>query len=256
MRVAHLAERDDYIMTNDLSAQLARLAELETEFAAALEREKVAALYQLAYGLSHEFNNPLANISSRAQALLADEKDPERRRKLAAINAQAFRAHEMIADLMLFAKPPRLDKQPTDLAELLQRAVLEMKAVADEQQTTIALEVGSFPPVAADRTSLLEAVKAVLKNSLEALGEDGRITLRLEADEEAATIAISDTGPGIPPEVRQHLFDPYFSGREAGRGLGLGLSKCWRIVDLHGGTIEVESGEEGAEFRMRLPVTS
>jgi signal transduction histidine kinase len=240
-------------MTPDLSLQLARLAELETEFAAALEREKLAALYQLAYGLSHEFNNPLANISSRAQALLADEKDPERRRKLAAINAQAFRAHEMIADLMLFAKPPRIEKQPLDLAELLQRAILEMKPVADEQQTALILEFGSSPPVPADRTSLLEAVKAILKNSLEALGEGGRISLRLDVDEEAAMIAIADTGPGIPSEVRWHLFDPYYSGREAGRGLGLGLSKCWRIIDLHGGTIEVESSKEGAEFRLRLP---
>ncbi len=94
-------------MTDDLTAKLARLQELETEFNAAVERAKITAVYNLAYGLSHEFNNPLANISSRAQALLADEKDPERRRKLAAINAQAFRAHEMIADLMLFAKPPR-----------------------------------------------------------------------------------------------------------------------------------------------------
>ena len=239
-------------MTDDVSAQLARLHQLEADFAGAVEREKLAALYQLAYGLSHEFNNPLANISSRAQALLADEQDPERRRKLAAINAQAFRAHEMIADLMLFAKPPRIEKQPTDLAELLRQAVVEMKAAADEQQTAMVLETAASTPVAVDRTSLLEAVKAVLKNALEALGEGGQITIGLKIDE-AATIRIADTGPGISPEVRKHLFDPYFSGREAGRGLGLGLSKCWRIVDLHGGSIEVESrAGEGAEFRLVL----
>jgi C4-dicarboxylate-specific signal transduction histidine kinase len=67
-------------------------------------------------------------------------------------------------------------------------------------------------------------------------------------------IVIRDTGPGIPPEVRRHIFDPYFSGREAGRGLGLGLSKCWRIVDLHGGRIDVANGASGgAEFRLVLP---
>jgi signal transduction histidine kinase len=157
---------------------------------------------------------------------------------------------------MLFAKPPRIEKQPIDLAELLQRAILEMKPVADEQQTALILEFASSSPVPADRTSLLEAVKAILKNSLEALGEGGRISLRLDVDEEAAMIAIADTGPGIPSEVRRHLFDPYYSGREAGRGLGLGLSKCWRIIDLHGGTIEVESSREGAEFRLKLPTQS
>jgi signal transduction histidine kinase len=65
---------------------------------------------------------------------------------------------------------------------------------------------------------------------------------------------VSDTGPGIPADIRPHLFDPFFSGREAGRGLGLGLSKAWRIAELHGGTIEVESElEQGAKFSILLP---
>jgi signal transduction histidine kinase len=66
-------------------------------------------------------------------------------------------------------------------------------------------------------------------------------------------IAISDTGPGIPPEVRRHIFDPFYSGREAGRGLGLGLSKCWRIVTMHGGRLDVESTGAGSRFTIHLP---
>lgn len=243
-------------MTDDIAAQLARLHELETEFAAAVERAKVAAIYNLAYGLSHEFNNPLANISSRAQALLIDEKDPERRRKLAAINAQAFRAHEMIADLMLFAKPPALDKQPLDLPPLLAQATRELQSMAADQRTELICEPApALPPFHADRAALLEAVKAVIKNSLEALGEGGTITISIEAAEGSLAILIADDGPGIPPEVRPYLFDPYFSGREAGRGLGLGLCKCWRIIDQHGGRIEVESEPgEGTVLRLILPL--
>lgn len=241
-------------MTEDLSAKLARLAELETQFEAAVERAKIAALYQLTYGLSHEFNNPLANISSRAQALLADEKDPERRRKLAAINAQAFRAHEMLADLMLFAKPPRLNKQPLELVALLRQAIQELQASATEQETELSL--ADSPPVTihADSPALLEAVKAVIKNGLEAIGERGCITLAIASGTDSIAIVIADTGPGIPPEVRPFLFDPYYSGREAGRGLGLGLSKCWRIMDEHGGRVEVDSSADGAVFRLILPV--
>jgi signal transduction histidine kinase len=243
-------------MTDDLAAQLARLRELETEFEAAVERAKVAAIYNLAYGLSHEFNNPLANISSRAQALLIDEKDPERRRKLAAINAQAFRAHEMIADLMLFAKPPALDKQPLDLPALLAQAAQELQSMAAEQGTDLHLEPApALPSLSADRAALLEAIKAVIKNSLEALGEGGSVCISTEAADDFLTITIADDGPGIPPEVRPYLFDPYFSGREAGRGLGLGLCKCWRIVDLHGGRIEVESEPgEGTALRLIFPL--
>jgi signal transduction histidine kinase len=77
----------------------------------------------------------------------------------------------------------------------------------------------------------------------------------VSATDEAAVVRIADTGPGIPAEVRPHIFDPFFSGREAGRGLGFGLSKCWRIVDEHGGTIEVEDAAEGgATFVVRLPL--
>ncbi len=77
------------------------------DFERRLEEEKLAALVELAYGASHEINNPLANIATRAQVLLREEPHPERRRMLSAIHAQAMRAHEMIADLMLFARPPR-----------------------------------------------------------------------------------------------------------------------------------------------------
>lgn len=244
-------------MTDDLATKLARLAELETQFDAAVERAKITAVYNLAYGLSHEFNNPLANISSRAQALLADEKDPERRRKLAAITAQAFRAHEMIADLMLFAKPPRIVKQPLDVARVVTEVAESLASLAAEQKVEVAFAASAdIPLVPADATALAEAVQAVLKNSLEACSEGGRIDIRLVAERDAVTIIIVDNGPGIPESIRPHIFDPYFSGREAGRGLGLGLSKCWRIMDEHGGSIAVESAPgEGATFKLRLPLS-
>ena len=242
------------VSDEDLQRKLMRLEALETQFAAALEREKIASLYQLAYGLSHEFNNPLANISSRAQTLLLDERDPERRRRLATINAQAFRAHEMIADLMLFAKPPRLEKREVDMVALLKQMLAQLQSLADEQQTKLVFAGESPFGIIADPTHLAEAIKAVIKNSLEALGEGGSVTISLDSEPSFLAVIVKDTGPGIATEVRWHLFDPYYSGREAGRGLGLGLSKCWRIIDEHGGNIEVESeAGNGATFRLRLP---
>src|SRR5215470_19686591 len=107
----------------------------DADFVAAVETAKLQALYNFAYGLSHEINNPLANISTRAQTLLVDERDPERRRKLATIVQQAFRAHEMIADLMLFARPPALRKEPTDLVQLADTVVGELQDQAREQGT-------------------------------------------------------------------------------------------------------------------------
>jgi signal transduction histidine kinase len=248
------------------------------EFAAAVEAAKLQALYNLAYGLSHEINNPLANIATRAQTLLLEERDPDRRRKLATINQQAFRAHEMIADLMLFARPPAPRLEAVDLVKLADTVVAELADQAREQDTTLVRSGLADPLVAqVDPTQISVALRALVQNSLEALKTGGRVEVTVSAQHEAPSnrpvppphfvptpnsalrtphlfLSVSDTGPGIPPEIRPQIFDPFFSGREAGRGLGLGLSKAWRIVQLHGGTITVDSPVGGgATFVVTLP---
>jgi signal transduction histidine kinase len=242
--------------------RLARLHQLETDFQRTLEHEKLESLRVLAYGASHEINNPLANISTRAQTLLREESDPERRRKLAVINSQAFRAHELIADMMLFARPPQLRRVPVDLVAMVDALLAEIATDAQSQGTTIARVTSNEPVwVSADEGHLAVAVKSLVTNSLEAIGAGGRIEISVRSipsgsqpnDGSGAEIQVADTGPGISPEIRRHLFDPYFSGREAGRGIGLGLSKCWRIVTEHGGRIEVASEpHRGTTFTIRL----
>ena len=238
-----------------LLAKLARLDVLEEEFETSLEREKLASLRELAYGASHEINNPLANISTRAQTLLRDETDPDRRKKLETINRQAFRAHEMIADMMLFAKPPDLECGELDLSALIKQVSSELMDDASLQGTALITQGIDDPTmIVADENHLAAAITALYRNALEAVSSGGQVTISLSKQGETVTIRVSDSGPGIPPEVRRHLFDPFYSGREAGRGLGFGLSKCWRIAELHGGKIVVESEEgRGATFTIQLP---
>jgi signal transduction histidine kinase len=251
---------------DELSAKLQRLDELERRFDATLQRAKLEAMKELAYGAGHEINNPLANIASRAQTLLQEETDPEKRRKLAAINAQAFRAHEMIADLMLFARPPKFQPQSIDLCELVQSIANEWRAETAKANVEITIRLGTTRiELQADPVQLRVALGALIKNSLEAVDDNGKITVTVaeltprnsngsEHDNCVAEITVADNGPGIPAEIREKIFDPFFSGREAGRGLGFGLSKCWRIVTLHGGEIEVGDTEgSGARFVVRLP---
>lgn len=228
------------------------------EFLDALETAKLDALKDLAYGASHEINNPLANIAARAQTLLRDETDPERRRALEAIHQQALRAHEMIADLMLFARPPKLALAPVRVDDLLTRVKSEM--AADCARRDIALHVsvdGGASPIVADGEQLAVAIKALCLNAVQAIGRGGRIDLEatVDGDPPKTRIVVRDDGPGVAPAVRPHLFNPFFSGREAGRGLGFGLSKCWRIVTEHRGAMAVCSGVgRGAEFTIELPV--
>jgi signal transduction histidine kinase len=241
-----------------ISALQARVAELETRFEAALTAAKLDALKEFAYGAGHEINNPLANISTRAQTLLRGETDPERRRLLATINRQAFRAHEMIADLMLFARPPEPQKRPLDLSTLVDTLLADLAPHARDQRTEL-VRVGANAPAVlpADSNHLAEALRAVLLNALEALGIGGRVEIEIRSLDHAFGIIIRDNGPGMNTHQLAHCFDPFFSGREAGRGLGFGLCKAWRIVTLHDGSIEIESQPgRGATVTITLPVAN
>jgi signal transduction histidine kinase len=263
------------------------LQSLESRFDETLEREKLEALAEFAAGAGHEINNPLTVIAGRAELLLKDETDPERRRSLALIAAQAMRVYEMIADMMLFARPPRPELQPVELVALVDGLIAEIAPAAERHETLIRRtgDPGPFH-LEADPVQLAVALRALCQNALEAIGHGGQIEIELQGDcpsfrghhaqhgrengtvpfsaednrddkpvTDCVTISVRDDGPGITPAERQHIFDPFYSARQAGRGLGLGLSKCWRIVTNHGGRIDVASQPgRGAAFTIVLPV--
>jgi signal transduction histidine kinase len=238
-----------------LTAKLFRLQQLEHRFQATLETEKLEALAEFAAGAGHEINNPLAIIGGRAQLLLKDETDPERRRELALVNAQVKRAHEMIADMRLFARPPQPEPETVDLVALVDRLLGDLGPQASERAISLSRSGDEGPmEIEADPAQLDVALRAVCRNALEAIGHRGHVEIGVHRLPGRVEIRVTDDGPGILPEHRRHLFDPFYSSRQAGRGLGFGLSKCWRIVTNHGGRIEVESEPgQGATFRIMLP---
>lgn len=247
---------------NRLPALVAKLAAYEQRVAAydaQLEREKLESLKELAYGASHEINNPLANIAARAQTLLQDEADPDRQRKLSAIHRQAMRAHEMIADLMLFARPPKLTLAPCDLGQIATRVVSDLSLLARERNIELTCETGGdHIELSADETQIAVAIHAVVVNAIDAVGAGGHVEVCVRALERGgqpwADVLVRDDGPGISDQVRRHMFDPFFSGREAGRGLGFGLSKVWRIITDHGGEVVVQRAPcRGAEIAILIP---
>ncbi len=211
--------------------------------------------YEMAYGLSHELNNPLANIAGRARLLAERETDPEKRQQLAIIVDQAMRGCEMIADLMLFARPPAWSPGDVDLRSLL-KDVCDRAEKSNSRAVTIALDVDQVPSCAmitADREGVSEAVWAVLRNALEVARAS--IEVRLSQQERCFHVTISDDGPGLSQLALERAFHPYFSGREAGRGIGLGLSKAQRIVALCGGHIWLENiVPTGCCVHIRVPV--
>lgn len=238
-----------------LLEKLRRLEQLERRFQETLEAEKLDAVAEFAAGAGHEINNPLAVIGGRAQLFLRHETDPERRRELALMNAQVKRAYEMIADMRLFARPPKPEFQTFDLVALVDRVVADLASQAADRAVAL-VRTGEPGPleIEADPVQIHVALRALCTNSFEAIGHDGHVGIAIHWAGENVQIQVTDDGPGILPEHRRHIFDPFFSARQAGRGLGLGLSKCWRIVTGHHGRIEVESQpKRGATFTITLP---
>lgn len=225
-----------------------------------LLQEKLASMKQLAYGASHEINNPLANIATRAQTLLAIESDHDKRFKLSVIYEQAIRAHEMISDMMLFAHPPGLSRQLVSPRLLLAKLYRELESlVAPTTDISLSITIGcAVSEVELDPTQVTVALKNLIQNSLESLrgrvGSDKRIEVRVDEGDNRIEFSVWDNGEPIPRQVARHLFDPFYSGREAGRGLGFGLCKVWTIAQLHEGEVCYDrSAEVGTRFTLSIP---
>ncbi len=219
--------------------------------------EKLESLKQLAYGASHEINNPLANIATRAQLLVANEKDDSRRKQLTTIFQQAMRAHEMISDMMLFAHPPEPELRTIELVELIHNACAEFSPLVEQAGWTIDCSGNAGQiQLQADTGQIISLLQAIVQNSIESRSA-GHINIACEnSHSRIALIEISDNGPGISEDAARHLFDPFYSGREAGRGLGFGLSKAWTIARLHDGDIRIKStGPGGTTIRVELPIS-
>ncbi len=242
---------------SQLARTVVRQRELEQRFDTALAEAKRAALKQFAYGLSHEINNPLANISTRAQTLQREEADQARAGSLGRIVDQTMRAHEMVADLMFYAHPPAPEWSAFELTELLDSVVRQTRRSVADRAIELSLTADSQSvTVTADRAMIMEAVRALVRNAVEAIGCDGRIALACRCDRgnEQVIVNVCDSGPGLTEAAAEHAFDPYFSGREAGRGLGVGLCRVERIAAVHGGRVSLSGGPIGCVASLVLPL--
>lgn len=219
-----------------------------------------AIVQELAYGFSHEINNPLANIAARAQALLADEPHPERRKRLALIVSQAFRAHEMVAALAIAAKPPKLTRCVEDLVKVISRSVSELQkwANARDVRLTFSTDV-ERAETQVDSVAYATAIKELMINAIEASAASSEVIVTFVEGENEFTLHVRDFGAGISDRFRDRVFDSFFCGREAGRGLGMGLAKARIIAEGHGGRIGFENGRGenhssgGATFWLAIP---
>lgn len=257
LSIVPLGERDSQVvMLHELLAAGKSLSGLFADFSRSVSSARLEAIREVAYGAGHEINNPLANIAARAQALLYGEHDPERQRRLATIVDQAFRARDMIGGLMIFARPPKPNRVEVNLAELLRSVLASMETMAEKHGVRLTLNVSSEKDcVFVDRGQIEDSLHSILSNAIEAIPHGGTVAVEsVRSHQGLFLLTVRDNGIGMDSETMARMFDPFFSGREAGRGIGLGLSKAFRLIEGNGGRLSIESRvQQGTIVSVQLP---
>lgn len=237
-------------LEHDLDVWQTALQSQVTGEAERLRQAKLTALAEFAAGAGHEVNNPLAVISGQAQYLMGHEAEWVREgtslnpcRVLETIVGQTRRIHSLLRDLMLFARPLPARPMRVDLPTLLGEVGASLRPLGE--QRNVRVEIAGVPERASvfvDVEHVKTAVSCLLRNAIEAAPGGGwaRVSMDDSPDAEFVEVAVEDSGPGPDPRHVANLFDPFFSGRSAGRGRGLGLPIAWRLAQLHGGDVRLE----------------
>jgi len=222
-----------------------------------LKQQSLARLGEMAAGAAHEMNNPLAVISGRSQLLtMALERGSREHEAAQSVFQAAHRLSDLISALRMFADPPKPERQERDLAHVLQQAVHKVEAgLSEADQGLVQLNADqTLPRMAIDASQLQPAVLELLHNAVQAEPTAVNVLARLEPGGERVVVQISDDGRGMDEHTLQHALDPFFSAKEAGRRMGMGLPRAQQWIAGHGGSLELHSTEgEGTVATFTLP---
>jgi len=219
--------------------------------------ERYMGLGSLAAGLHHEIKNPLAALSLHVQLLEeqieADDVSQEVQQMLGVIGAEVTRIGGVLESFRDFASVDELNLCHVDLVELVRRQVELATPRIRNSQIHVRQEISSgIPEVMADSVRIEQVLLNLILNATDAMPEGGELTITMRARNDAVIIAVSDTGRGIPTDLRDRILDPYFTTKSAGTGLGLAL--CDKILRQHNGTLDFSSSSSGTTFELTLPV--
>jgi signal transduction histidine kinase len=234
-------------------------------------RDRLASLGEMAAGIAHELKNPLAGIEVMAGLLrrqVPDSKDAQS--LLADILSEAKLANAIVVEMLEFVRPVRLQVERTDLRDVIQQSVTMAESKVPRRDVIVRVNVeAGLPMIESDHHQLSQVFTNLVANAFEALDGKGGITISatttaIEAEPAfaglhpptpAVLVEVADDGPGIPADLTDRIFNPFFTTKVTGTGLGLAIVR--KIVDAHDGRIDVSSTPDtGTRFRVTLPVTS
>jgi signal transduction histidine kinase len=255
----HLSQLNDALRGHqaELEGRIAeRTLQLQESQALVLHQEKMAAFGLLAAGIAHEVGNPLTSVSSLVQILQRRHHDSYTEEKLGLINGQLRRIQNTLRELINFSRPANRDWALVSLSEIINEALHVAKYYKRTKQRQIATDLATdLPPVLGKRDLLLQVVLNLVLNASDATERGGRIVLRTRLEQGQVCLTIEDDGSGISPEDSVHLFQPYFTTKPEGTGLGLFVTR--KLVSEHGGAIDFTSTPGmGTTFHVRLPAAT
>ena len=261
-RVPEAFASDEIAVLLEIGERLATIVENSKLYERMRERDRLAALGEMAAGLAHEIRNPLGAIKGAAQCLDPPARPGEEGEFLDVIVEEVNRLNGVVTEFLDYARPLKQSFGTVDINEVVGRTI---RLIQNELPPALTLSVdlaAALPPVEGEPEQLKQVLINLVQNGIQALGSRGgiiRVRTRgpeplpdLRGGAEFVELEVTDDGPGIPTEQQPHIFVPFYTTKQKGTGLGLAI--CQRIVKNHGGSISVQSRVgEGTTFVVRLP---
>ena len=243
----------------DLRERLRIERELREMQQALLQSEKLAAMGKLTSQVAHELNNPIYGIMNTLELLKTEVPLESKRRRILELSlSETQRLAEMLRNMLSFSKPEEEKRRPVKINELVEGILLVMEKQMRESNIKVETYFDeTLPEVMASTNQMRQVMLNLLKNAKEAMPKGGSLTVRTRREDHKVMVAIQDTGVGIPEELRDKIFEAFFTTKQKVKGVGLGLSVCYGIIKDHGGEIRVESEvDKGTTFTILLPMSS
>jgi two-component system, sporulation sensor kinase A len=221
------------------------------------QMEKLSAIGEVAAGLAHEIKNPLAGIKGAIEIIRDGlPEDQPNKMILGEVLTEVARIDRIVMDLLSYSKPRKPDFVKTDLLAIIRQVISFVQNVADAKGICLALhEDGEIQPITGDENELKQLFMNLILNSVEVLTNKGRVSITVkETSDSTLSVEVADNGPGIPRDQLDKIFQPFFTTKK--HGTGLGLATCKRVVLDHGGEIRAESEiGKGTCFRIDFPLS-
>ncbi|MCX8030835.1 MAG: DUF3365 domain-containing protein [Thermodesulfovibrionales bacterium] len=254
--IGDLTESFNILARHLLEAQekLKKTVEIEKQM---IETEKLAVIGQISAGVAHEINNPLGGMQLCFNNLLNTRMDEkEREEHIKVINAGFKRIQNIVKQLLDFSKNTPLILEKASINNLIENVLILSEYTILKKGIKIEKDLSNdIPEMLLDANKLEQVFLNLLINAAQAMDKGGILSIKTYIEDNFCCLAISDTGPGIPPEILSKIFTPFFTTKPVGEGTGLGLTVSKAIVEQHKGEINVKTSEKGSTFIVKLPLS-